>query len=149
MATYNELIEQLSDELGIDIFPNINNVVVLLIEKTIKIHIENDIDDTVIIGTSITDLAPGKFREHILKDALIINSLEYKIRGTLSYMGSENALFIHQKTPLSNMTVEKMVKIIKNICKRSKKWKSAVNEGHASPHDEKPPTPRKKSTLEL
>ena len=149
MATYSELIEQLSEQLGIEIFPNINNVVVLLIEKTIKIHIEKDVDDTVIIGSSITDLAPGKFREHILKDALIINSSEYKNRGTLSYMGSENSLFIHQKSPLSNLTANKMVQIIKNICKRSEKWKNTVNEGHSSPLDEMPAAVKKKSPLEI
>ena len=139
MTLYSELIEQLSDRLNTEIFPSPNNVVNLLIEQSIRVQIEpDDLDEFIVIGAMIEELPPGKFREHILKDALKANYLADKNPGILSYMYKNNLLMLHKKLPMGSLKVEDLINHIKGLVERAKKWKDAINEGYSCPTDEIP-----------
>jgi hypothetical protein len=141
MSIFSELMEQLSDTLNMDIFPDVNNVVTLLIEHTIKIQIEPDeMDEFIIIAAMIEELPPGKFREHILRDSLKANYKLDQNPGILSYMYKNNLLMLHLKRPLGSLSVDDLVVHIKELVERAKKWKSAINEGFSAPTDEIPST---------
>ncbi|MCH9620877.1 MAG: hypothetical protein S4CHLAM20_02850 [Chlamydiia bacterium] len=139
MSVFDELIEELSDRLNMDIYPDTKNVVSLLIEKKVKIQIQPDnFDEWLIIGATIAELPPGKFREHILKDSLKANFLTDRHVGALSYMEKNNALMIHLKLPIGSVKIDTVISNIKALTKRAQKWQKAIDGGHASPSDELP-----------
>ena len=122
MKSYKDLIADLSEKLGIDIYPDLNNVVTLKIEKRVKIHIETDsIEEFLILGAFIEELPPGKFRENILKNALKANYLVNKKPEILSYLGRENTLILHRKFIVGSLNVDELILQIKNITARAKK----------------------------
>ncbi len=139
MAGFKELIAELSDRLQADIFPDLNNVVTLIVEKRVKFHIEPDsVQEFMILGATIAELPPGKFRENILKDALKANSLININPGILSYAGRENALILHSKLFIQGTSVDEMIKVMKHLTSRAKKWMDAIEEGRSCPDDELP-----------
>ncbi len=139
MSNYINLIAQLSERLKREIYPDINNIVVLLIEKRVKIHIEIDsMEEFITIGAFITELPPGKFRENILKDALKSNFDEHKNPGILSYMARENVLALHSKFALSGLTIDSLMQSLKHLTKRARLWQDAINEGRTSPSEDIP-----------
>jgi hypothetical protein len=146
---YKSLIQQLSDRLKKQIYPNLHNVVVLFIENSVKVHIELDpTEEYLIIGAFIGDLPPGKFREHILKDALKSNFSLQKNKGILSYIGKENTLTVHTKLLLEKTTIDSLMQCLKDLTKRAQSWQEAFEEGKSSPTDEIPKsTHRKKGSI--
>lgn len=139
MSTYKNLIAELSLRLKKQIYPNLNNIVVLLIENRVKIHIETDsLGEIVIIGAFITELPPGKFREHILKDALKANYNVKNCPGILSYMGKENILTLHSTFALEALTIETLIQCLKHLTKRARLWQDAIEEGKSSPYEDIP-----------
>ena len=139
MKSYNDLIADLSDKLNMEIYPDLNNVVTMKIDRLIKIQIETDVaEEFLILGAFIAELPPGKFREHILKDALKANYLVNKKPEILAYLGRENSLTLHRKFILGSITVEDLVDYIKSMVDRAKKWHGAIESGKASPDEELP-----------
>jgi hypothetical protein len=139
MVDFDELIEGLAEALNAPIHPDINSVVTMLVEGKVKVQLEPDKKgDFFLIGAYIGELPPGKFREHILKDALKINFNAGKNLGILSYMGKHNSLMLHRKIHLESLTVDELIKHIKHITVRAKKWQDAMDIGHTSPDDEIP-----------
>ena len=139
MAIFDELMENLSDILKRDIIPDPNNVINLVIDQTIKVQIEPDsFDEYIYIAAMIEELPPGKFREHILRDALKANYLADINPGTLSYMYKNNMLMLHQKFPLGSLDALKLIDLVKTLVERAKVWKTAINEGYSAPKEEVP-----------
>jgi hypothetical protein len=139
MAGFKELIADLSDRLGADLFPDLNNVVTLIVEKRVKFNIEADsVGEFMILGATISELPPGKFRENILKDALKANSRINVNPGVLSYLGRENTLILHTKLFIQGTSVDEIIKEMKHLTSRAKKWMDAIDEGRASPDEEIP-----------
>jgi hypothetical protein len=137
MKSYHELIAKLSERLHMEIYPDLNNVVTLKLEKRVKIQLESDsLDEVFLLGAYITFLPPGKFREHILKGALKANFSINKKPEILSYMTRENTLTLHRKFLLSSLTIDDLIKHIKAIVERAKKWMDAIESGRAFPDDE-------------
>ena len=139
MGSYKDLIADLSERLGIEIYPDLNNVVVLKIEKSVKIHIEaDDVEEFLILGAFIDELPPGKFRENILKNGLKANYLVNKNPAILSYLGRENILTLHRRYLIDSIDVEELITQIKAITERAQKWQASIESGHAAPDDEIP-----------
>ncbi|MCH9617396.1 MAG: hypothetical protein SP4CHLAM5_08480 [Chlamydiia bacterium] len=139
MADFEVLIEELAEMLDAPLYPDINSVVVVLVEGKVKVQLEPDKrGDFFLIGAYIGELPPGKFREHILKDALKVNFNACKNLGILSYTAKHNTLMIHRKIHLEALTVDKLIEAIKHMTCRAKKWQEAMDSGHTSPEDEIP-----------
>lgn len=139
MANYKSLIAELADRLNNDVQPDLNNIVVLLIEKRVKIQIETDpMEEFLTVGAYVADLPPGKFREHILKDALKANYNIHKNAGILSYMGRENILTLHIKFALGSLEIDTLMDSLKHLTKRARAWQDAIEEGRSSPLEELP-----------
>lgn len=139
MKNYSELIADLSDRLNMEIYPDVNNVVNLMIEKRVKIQLESDpVDEFILLGAYVADLPPGKFREHILKNALKANHNVDKHPEILSYMSRENMLTLHIKLVTPTLTTDILIEHIKSIVERAKKWQDAIESGRPSPDDEVP-----------
>lgn len=139
MTKYNDLIFDLSNRLNRKLKPDKNNCVTLLIEQKVTVQIETDRNEEfLIIGAFIAELPPGKFREHILRDALKANSLYKNTSQVLSYMKNENHLIIHKKMLLEAISSDNLFKEIKNISSRAKKWLESLDNGRSCPDDEMP-----------
>ena len=139
MANFNELMEELAESLAAPLYPDMNNVVTMLVEERVKMQMETDrSDEFLLIGAYIGELPPGKFREHILFDALKANYRTNENPGILSYVGKHNSLMVWRKFSLETLSVDSLIEHIKHLSGRAKKWQDAMDSGHASPDDELP-----------
>lgn len=144
MAQFDNLIEELADKLHADLYPSVDNVVSMRIEGSIKAQIEIDRkDDSMIICLFVAELPPGKFREHILKDALKANARILENRGVLAFVGKQNSLILFQRVETESTSSDDIIQILKHLTGRAKKWIDAIDSGHASPQEE---LPEQKST---
>lgn len=153
MAHYNTLIDELAEQLNAPLEPDINNVVTILVEEKVKAQLEVDKSgDFFLIGVYVAELPPGNFREKILKDALKANFNAEKNRGILSYLGKHNNLMLHTKLRMENLTAEEIIKQLKHLTNRAKKWQEAMDSGHTSPAEELPlpsSSPSNKNIFEI
>ncbi|MCH9811333.1 CesT family type III secretion system chaperone [bacterium] len=139
MANFDEIIDGLADALQADLYPNVDGVVSMIIKGTIKAQIDLDRrDDGILVCLYIAELPPGKFREHVLKDALKANSRLLTNRGVLAYIGKHNSLVLFQKVRPENITTDSLIDILKHLTARTKLWQDAIDSGHASPDEEMP-----------
>lgn len=133
---FNDLIESLGEELGIDLHADFHGLCQMMINEKLKVQLEADTTgEFLLIVSMICDLPPGKFRENILKDALKAN---YKIQenyGILSYIGPENSLALFNHIPMHGLTGKELYEHLSIFVQRALGWQKAIDEGFSSPPD--------------
>lgn len=148
MASFEELMEGLSEKVNRDLQIDKNGRVVLRIKDQINIQFEVDkTREEILIAAFVEELPPGKFREHILRDALKANSLYPEKHSILSYMQKENYLMIHQKFSMDQVTFEKFYESIQNISLRAFSWYEAIDNGRSCPDEEITTTESSKGSI--
>lgn len=136
MAKFEDLIDSLGERLHKKLHANVNNVVTLLVNQTVKVQLEADRHQEMLtVAAYVAELPPGRFRERVLKEALKANYGANILPGVLSFVGKENALLLFEKMPLSAVSVESLITRIKAFCERSKLWNEAINNGRPSPEE--------------
>lgn len=131
-----DVLDELSDELGIDVEPDLHGLCTLMINEKVKVQLEVDVTgENIMMASLITELPPGKFRERILKDALKANYLAEENHGVLSYTGPDNALVLILNIHMHGLTGKELYEHLSIFVERAQGWQRAIDEGHPSPPD--------------
>lgn len=133
---FQDVLDGLSDELDIDVEPDLHGLCTLMINEKVKVQLEVDVTgESILMATLVTELPPGKFRERILKDALKANYLAEENHGVLSYTGPDNALVLALTIPMHGLTGKELYEHLSIFVERAQGWQKAIDEGHPSPPD--------------
>ncbi len=100
---FEELLNQLSQEIGISLHPDKIGACTLKTNDNFDVQLECDpSQEKLLIATFLCEIPPGKFRENILKDALTANG-PYPENGTLGYCQSNNQLALYISAPFTHL----------------------------------------------
>jgi hypothetical protein len=135
MNAFLDILYKLSHETGLKLYPDHHGVCKLLIGNRTTIQLEMDPNgEKLLIGSVIIEIPLGKFREEVLKHALVANSTEYPYYGYLCYIQRINSLALYDTLSLRDLSGEALLNYIEQFAEKSEKWKSAIESGRPGPH---------------
>jgi len=133
-VNFDELIEYLSEELHIELIPDNQHTVSILVDDNLTVQMEvDDYKKEFLFVVFIAEIAPGRFREEVFKSALIANNLSTRI-GTFSYYKEENQ-FIFHKFVSTETPKEEILNFLTEVIYVAEKWKKALESGRSAPDD--------------
>lgn len=128
------LIQELSASLNVPLHVDRNRACALNIHRQFTVQLQLDsAQEKLIIAAFICELAPGKFRENVLAEALKANYLPDPRTGILGYLAPQNRLTLHQHYPFASMTAQDLAMIVAGFIDYAQLWKDAIDQGQISP----------------
>lgn len=79
--------------------------------------------------SKIVEIAPGKFRENVLSEALKANGLPDPRPGIFGFIRMTNTLTIHQRFPAALLNGERLAGMIGSLLETASSWKTAIEQG--------------------
>ena len=132
MDRFEELLTQLSAELGTTLHPDRRGACKLRINDTLHIQLECDPQqENLLIASFLCEIPPGKFRENILKDALKSNG-PFPLNGTLAYSDRNNQLTLFASLRLSNLNGKTLGNFLISFIEKANNWRTGVETGQTS-----------------
>lgn len=134
MERFYQLIEELGNILDLSLYVDSHQACQLVIEEKIAIQIELDPSgEKILLGSFLCEIPPGKFREEVLKQALMDNYSNPLETGTLSYMEKTSKLALFSYIPFAELSAEKLSDFLATFIEKGLKWKEAVEKGETHP----------------
>lgn len=135
MTPFLEILYKLSHETGLKLYPDSNEACKLLVGDNCYVQLEMDITgDYLLIVSVITEIPLGKFREEVLKHALVANNVEYPYYGHLCYIQKTNSLALYDALLIRTLTGESLLNYIKIFTEKVETWKKAITSGRPGPN---------------
>ena len=130
-----DILYQLSHETGLKLFPDNNDACKLKMSNDFFIQLEMDPKaDQIIAFCKVVDLPIGKFRENVLKHALVANEADEPFTGNLSFISKQGYLAIHQILPLKGISPNFLLQTIIQMSLKAQDWKTALDSGRGGPN---------------
>lgn len=146
MTPFLEILYNLSHETGLKLYPDTHDACKLLLADDIMVQLEIDQrGENLLLASHIAELSPGKFRESVLKHALVANTMETPNYGNLCYVEKINMLSLYDFIPLDGLKTEFLMNFIIVFADKVKSWKNALSSSKPAPFilqkftDDKPP----------
>ncbi|PIS01199.1 MAG: hypothetical protein COT84_03505 [Chlamydiae bacterium CG10_big_fil_rev_8_21_14_0_10_35_9] len=130
---FQELIQFISLQFHIDLRSDSHESCSIKIDDKIIIQLEMDTaNERLIIMTYITEIAPGRFRENILVEALKANHLPTRI-GTLGFLPETGELTFHHFFSSQTTKYDLISQYLTEMIYVCMQWKDAIDTGKAGP----------------
>jgi hypothetical protein len=134
LTIFEKLLIDLGEALSTPLHLDEHNTCAILINEVFRVQLELDkSEEFVIMGGMIASLPPGSYRISTLKEALKSNDKENIKRGILSYIPSNQNLFIHKKCPIVGLSAEDLLEKLVHLCEKGMEWKTAIESGKTAP----------------
>lgn len=133
MDLFGQILFDLGKEIGVDLYPDVNRICQLNFRDELHIQLQfEEVKEQILIACFLCDVPPGKYREKLLKEALISNS-EYPRIGTLAYSERNNKLTLFAYVSTINLTSSALFKTLEQFIDKGLLWKEAVEKGTPLP----------------
>ncbi|NGX46258.1 MAG: hypothetical protein K940chlam2_01446 [Chlamydiae bacterium] len=133
MDRFSQILYDLGQVLEEPLYIDENRVCQLNYKDELDLQIQfEEGKEQLLIGIFLCEVPPGKYREKLLKEALMTNG-EYPRLGTLAYSERNNMLTFFELLPAAGLTGEKLFEWLEKFVERGKEWKAAVESGNPLP----------------
>jgi hypothetical protein len=142
---FSELVEELSELLGMELVIDKNKVVQLILDRKIKMHLEfHSFKESFCIIFPIDQLYQGMRREEVLKAALKSNHTFRPYGGHFGFVEKKGVLVLFCYIPQSSATAQKVFDEMVLLSKQARSWIEALGSGQNAPQGafEEPNLPR-------
>ena len=128
--SFEQVIEELSHEMGLPLTVDALGAVTLLIQSKVLITIEPDrFEDFIIFESFLGIIPPGAYREKILKEALIYNNHVFPRGPVLGYIPQQAQLILFEKPTLIEFRVKEFAAILTQFSQAALFWKEGLDAG--------------------
>lgn len=136
MEHFYKLIEDLGELMDQDFYVDQNHACQIIFDEKLAVQMEMEITgERLLFGSLLCDAPPGKFREEILKNALIANHMNPLELGDLCFVEQENVLSLYAYLPSRELTAEKLLDQLAVFVDKGLRWKEAIESGKTHPPD--------------
>lgn len=130
-----DILYHLSHETGLKLYPDANDACKLHLSNQFYVQLEMDRSEEHLNAVcKILEIPLGKFKENVLKHALVANYNLDPLESCLSYIQKTNTLALYQKIPLKNLVPSQLVEILVNLGLKAEEWKQAIESGRPGPN---------------
>jgi len=142
-----DILYHLSHETGLKLYPDANDACKLHLSNQFYVQLEMDRSEEHLHAVcKIIEIPLGKFKENVLKHALVANYNLDPFESCLSYIQKTNTLALYQKISVKPFNPTQLVDIIVRLGLKAQEWKQAIESGRPGPNMIKSP---QKSTPSL
>jgi len=130
---FEEILKELSIELKTPLHVDENNACMIVFED--KINVQLELDETlenIIIFSLIYPLAPGKYRENVLLEALKEND-KFPYIAVFGYYEPEDSLALFNILNLSNLTSQILTSYLLTFVDLALIYQDSLIHGQSSP----------------
>lgn len=133
MDIFTDLLQGLGKTFSVHLQPDRNNACLLQINKTVQIQIQVDsAEENLMLGSKVCTIAPGKFRENVLRNALQHNALP-ELLGAFGFIRETNTLVLFTFVYLRDKNPEAIATIIEEFFQIITSWKEAIQSNLPGP----------------
>lgn len=126
MDKFEELLKELSHLIGSPLTPDSKSTCLLVFNNGVKIQLELDKSaDFLIIGASLGELPPGKYREQILIAALKSNHLGEN--GILAFSLKKKELVLFEKLPFESVNAKELFEKLQKLVDKTHFWQETLS----------------------
>ena len=134
MTAFEELLVDVSNVFEISLHVDRLNACSIRISDRLTLQLQLDLSqENLWIFSKLYEIAPGKFRENVLKEALKANSSLSHPVGILCYKESSNELCLFQKFPLFILDGKTVAGFLGAFVEMARNWQEALDRGEAKP----------------
>ena len=127
---FAELIHDLGEELETQLDTDQLGTCSLVVDEKFTVQLEPDkYTDQVLMGTSLTNVAPGKFRENVLAQALKANGI-YPRPGIFAFRAESSELVLFTMLSIEGLDAKKIVDTLALFIDTAETWKQAIDNGN-------------------
>ncbi|GAB4186710.1 MAG: hypothetical protein Tsb0015_04760 [Simkaniaceae bacterium] len=151
MDKFDNLLFELGKILNVELHPDQNRSCLMVINDEYRVQLEMDgRDDSLLFGSLIHEIPPGRFRENVLKDALKYNNIPPPQRiGTLGYIDKINVLSLFDFLEGHSLAPQKVADHLSRFIECLIAWKQALRSNLTSPPDMIEKAPKKPSIFDV
>lgn len=132
MNRFEDLLKSLSDLIGTPLAPDSKSTCLLVFDHDVKVQLELDkTSEWLIVGASLGEVPPGKYREQVICEALKHNRSPEN--GIFAYALRKNQLVLFEKWPYDQVQVPQLFALLKALVEKAKPWKEALARGDRPP----------------
>ena len=134
MDPFEELLNNLSQQLGTPLAPDSHSSCLLSFDRGVKLQLELDkTGEYLIIGSFLGEVLPGKYREQLLIEALKSNHLRQG--GIFAFSLRKNGLVLFHKQLFASVEITALFALIQRLVERATLWQEAI-KGQEMPHEQ-------------
>lgn len=127
---FGSLAEDLGKILKIKLSPDTNNCCVIKYKSGLQVTLEPTSDGTsIMIAIELGEIAPGRYRENVLREALKANGLPLPRKGIFAFSKKKDSLLIYDQLLLEELTAEKLFDFLQPLQQKAELWKTAIAQG--------------------
>lgn len=122
------LLENLGKYLNLDINPNFEIGITLVIDTKYRLQLEF-LDDRIILSSKLGEILVSRYRHQVFENCLKANfkSTEY---GALGYNERQKQLLLILNYPIIPPVEEEFFKLIDGFIQKTKKWQDALSSSN-------------------
>jgi hypothetical protein len=127
---WSNLLEELGKAIKVQLKPDKNNCCCLRFKTGLQLQIEVDERvENVILACDLGQLAQGRFRENVMKEALKANGLPLPHNGFFAYGKKTESLLLTDQLLLDELTGEKLAEYLVPFMQKAELWKTSIERG--------------------
>jgi len=132
---FGALLQELSDVLKIELTPDSNNNCKIEYPDKMVITMEpNVLGDHLRLIVEIDKPGDGRYREEVLKEALLANNLPPPRNGIFCYGAKSNLLLLYDSISFEDLSGVRLAEIIDILLKKGRQWKESIQRGELPTH---------------
>lgn len=130
-----DILYHLSHETGLKLYPDANDACKIRLSNNFYVQLEMDRSEEFLNAVcKIIEIPLGKFKENVLKHALVDNSNHNPYEGCLSYVQKNNTLVLYQKISTKALDPSQLINYIIGLGLKAEEWKQAIEQGRPGPN---------------
>lgn len=135
---YEALLQELGRVLGVALFPDANNSCLVRLRNGLELQIELDkTGDKLIVGADLSSIPPGRYREAVLREALMANGLMAPRPGVFAFSRKADRFVLFRWYSTKELNGEKIAFLLGPFTERALAWKQTISRGEI-PHVDMP-----------
>jgi len=130
---FEGLLKELSLDLSISLHAEDGSACSLKIDDKLLVAMQIDkTEEFLLIGSFLTELPPGIFRENIFLQTLKANSQIPKI-GNFAFNEKNSALVLFERFPIVSLKGEELKDVLAQFTEKAIAWKEAIESDNIAP----------------
>ena len=138
MDFFTDILKEVGRLLNVALKPDAHDSCAIVLRDKITLRLELDkARENLIIGSEIGELPPGRYREEVLKAALLSNGAPPPLMGTFAFSKRRNALICFEMMDVKDFTPDRIVALLPPLIEKAEKWQEALLRGQVpqpAPH---------------
>ncbi len=129
---FEELMHELAQKFSILLKP-LNGLCTFRIEGKLEVQLKLDRSEKMLfIGSFLTEVPPGKFRENVFTQVLKANNL-IPNTGWFGFNENNSSLFLYEYLPMENLNIKTLETFFALFVDKALEWKKAIEAGGSAP----------------